>query len=689
MSTQANSDRSKESEGLMVHDHALGRKALVMPSQDISDDVLATLPKLQVTVDQALTKLGRKWKEKRRKNKVNLYELVPGGGEDADVAHAFLATAELHCHVNEVLSVLVHRDSDDMDVTVQSVAGSKVRGGGIYYQQLQPLESGLVSEPNKQPHTALFGVLAIVIRPKFSMKRQANLRIGFSTCTIRFRSRTRAYHLMKTLPKNVHNKVVPGNEGAVLEGRLDHLGIGWDIRLTKNGGYGSNKHTTQVVVHSYTATVPPSEYGRLHPASFNASALAAHRKSYSNSDAERAIEVLTKSLREFETVIRRRRLGFQSFVSQPLEQDADTPICLICRKNFSFFRHDHFCRLCGHVVCGECSGMYEVEAIAGKVHKTRCCLACIRRVDSCQFDDEDLVPALGPLIVDSSDDDWEVSVASLSDHLMLNETQETTKALESLDMLVRIDSFRSTVVSEGSSRDSVSSTTNSPITVKKLTKKAIVLNMEKRLAEHLKTVKNSYHAEECPVYDSERDYAFEYADTTSHPDVPLAPHFDTEKEARRLHYMEISGVLNEDYDRSALDLITWVAAMRFNVPISYVGMVDDKFFHAIGNYGLELSQRLTHDENLCIHTLYAERPVVLRNPQRDMRFAQMPGMRIDGIGFYAGFPVRAPDGTVVATLCLIDVVPHNNITTKDYAEMEMLSKWVEKLLGPQMPPKDP
>ncbi|TMW61188.1 hypothetical protein Poli38472_013651 [Pythium oligandrum] len=668
----------RESEGLMVYDRSLRRDTLVMPSQDISDDVLATLPKLQLTVSQALTKLGRKWKEQRRKNDVNFYELVPGGGEDADVAHAFLATAELRCHVNEVLSVLVHRDSDEMDATIQSVGGSKVRGGEIHYQQLQPLESGLMAEKTTRPHTALFSVQSVTIRPKFSMKRQSKLRLGFSTCTIRFPNRDRAYHLMKTLPKDMHNKVISKSEGAALAGKLDHLAIGWDIRLTKNGGATSSDHRTQVVAHSYISTVPPSEYGRLHPASFNTSLLAKHRKAHSNPDAERAIEVITKSLREFETVIRRRRLGFQSFVSRPLDEEVAARLCLICRKKFSVFRHDHFCRLCGHVVCGECSGMYEIEAQIGHVHKARCCIACIRRVDSCRFSDEDLVPALGPVIVDTPEDEWEAGVASLCDSLVSDEVHESTKALESLDEFIRRDSYRKTEVLDDSPRDSLSSTTNTRISLGKPTKKEVVSNLEKRLDKHLKEAKTKYRAEECPVYASEREYAFEFDSTkTSHPDVPLAPSIASDKEAKRLQYMQQSGALDKDYDRSALDLLTWVTAKRFNVPISYIGMLDDKCLRAVGSYGLQNPLVLPRDGNLCVHTIHAEKPMILKNPHRDMRFAKLP---VPIIEFYAGFPVRAEDGTVIATLCMIDVKPHDNMSTKDYASMEMLSKLVGKAL---------
>ncbi|TMW61179.1 hypothetical protein Poli38472_013642 [Pythium oligandrum] len=685
MRKASSATRMTASKGLMVHDHALGRKALVMTSQEIYDDVLGTLPKLQTAVEQASTKIERPWKQQRAKNDVEFYELVPEGGSDPDVAHALLAKAELHCHVNEVLSVLVHRDSEDLDATVQSVGGSKIRGGGIYYQQLQPLKTAVVKDVETQPESALFTVQSVVVRPKFNIKRRSNLRIGTSTSTIRFPSRDRAIHLMKTLPKHVHSKMVTENEGVALDGTLDHLAVGWDIQLINDGKYGSGNHTTRVVALSYISTVPPTEYGRLHPASFDSSVLAQHRQSYYNSDAEYIIDVVTKSLREFETVIRRRRLGFQSFIAHPKDEDANTPTCTICRKKFSFFRRDHFCHLCGHVVCGECSGTYDVEAPVGRVNKTRCCIACIRRVDACHFDDEDLVPSLGPLVVDTSEDDWTSGVVSLTDSLLSNEPDETSKALESLEQIIRQGSFHARSSEAEVSQPRTPSTTTSPTSATKPTKKDIIRDLNHLLTKHLTVVKDSHSVDNCPVYNTERDYALEFdADMTTHPDIPLAPQPNSEKEARRLSLMETSGVLDEDYDRSALDLLAQVAAKRLGCPIGFIGMVDGKSFHAIGNYQLEVSEEaIPRNENLCMHTIYAERPLIHKNLQRDMRYAQMPVVRDSGIKFYAGFPVRAPDGTVLATLCTIDVEPHDNIGTKDYATMEMLSELAAELIVPK------
>ncbi|TMW61176.1 hypothetical protein Poli38472_013639 [Pythium oligandrum] len=216
-------------------------------------------------------------------------------------------------------------------------------------------------------------------------------------------------------------------------------------------------------------------------------------------------------------------------------------------------------------------------------------------------------------------------------------------------------------------------------------KKQVVEDFDQHLANHLNAVKDTCRAEDCPIYAFERGHTFEFDDhTMTNPDIPIPPQRDAEKEARRRHAMQSSGVLLKDYDHSALDLISEVAAKRLNCPIGLVGMLGDNHYHAIGKYQFDLPDKeILTAESCCVYTTYAERPMIVKNPQHDVRFAQMGLFRDRGIKFYAGFPVCAPDGTVLATLCAIDVEPHDNIGTKEYATMQMLSELAAKLILPK------
>jgi GAF domain-containing protein len=83
-------------------------------------------------------------------------------------------------------------------------------------------------------------------------------------------------------------------------------------------------------------------------------------------------------------------------------------------------------------------------------------------------------------------------------------------------------------------------------------------------------------------------------------------------------------------------------------------MSDDQQFHAMGDHNLpHESHHLPRQEVPCMHAVYTEKPLVVKNPQRDMRFAKMPDVADLGVKFYAGFPLRAPSGEVVGNLCAI------------------------------------
>ena len=128
--------------------------------------------------------------------------------------------------------------------------------------------------------------------------------------------------------------------------------------------------------------------------------LTRRRAMFINSEARGVMRMLTESLEQFDRVIRRRRFGFQSFIYFP-QVNVDPLFercCLICNKSFSLFRREFYCQLCGHMVCNDCSEQCDVAVRIGEIQKNRCCRLCVVRVDACKFDDEDLLPALGPLL---------------------------------------------------------------------------------------------------------------------------------------------------------------------------------------------------------------------------------------------------------------------------------------------------
>jgi hypothetical protein len=731
-----------DANGLVVRSTEDFRQTLVFSDQQICDDILATIPKLHSAVLSGVK--GARWKRRNAKGGVQLAEMEPNYSpvdpdDDLDILHATVAKTELRCHLNEALSVLLHQDSEAYDTTMQALCGKKFKKGEVLFHQrvafgTNSQEQARAPQDNgggEAPQQGVITVTSAMLRPSAGLQMQIQSRhkhtqqLVFSTCTHQYPGKNRAVHVMKTVPKPVHDQVLPSSERSALRRQIDHIAVGFDLQFTPRPG-GSNRQTTRIFAHAYASDRPSSafhdESGKLRAASvakkreaaatIHASDLGRRRAALMNPEARHVMRVLTESVAHFERVIRRRRFGFQSFIYFPKEY-ADPLLekrCSICSKTFHFFRRDFFCQLCGHMVCGECSQLYEVEARVGEVRKNRCCVLCVVRVDACKFDDEDLLPALGPILVEAPPDAWESSSSTttndedddmseadmddLTGQLYSEDPETRSRALEMLGRLV--GSPASSSSSSASNRKlvklpssgSMRSHASSKMSKKKKTKtqsQRVLESVESHVTQELAKSRLKYTMDACDVNDRTRDYQYEFdATKVTNEDHPLPPMPDAHKDARRVDFIKRSGALRQDYDRSALNMIAQVAAERLACPIGFVSMVDDEQFHAIGNYNLpEEAHHLPRNENMCMHAVYAEKPFVVKNPQRDMRFAQMPCVEDLGVKFYAGFPLRAPTGEVVGSLCAADGVAHNNISTKDYATMETLAKLASDLLAPK------
>ncbi|KAG3085078.1 hypothetical protein PC122_g9858 [Phytophthora cactorum] len=267
-----------------------------------------------------------------RRQGVDLFELATGSdvvNEDRDIAYAVVAKAELRCHLNEVLNVLITHES------MKALVGKKFKKGDVLFNQHRLLSqdlrrqsmvaSRLDVEKEEAPKLALIGVNIATLRPRIPMDLGGNRKtqkLCFSTFTQQYPGQDRAVHIMKTLPKELHNQLIPTSDRTALRNEPDHLSVGFHIQSnhTNHNFAGSNTHVTRIFAHGYASPTPPTQFGTssITP---NPSEIAQRRESVMNPEAKHVLNVLTKSLRQFERVVRRCRFGFQTFIYFPTGYD--------------------------------------------------------------------------------------------------------------------------------------------------------------------------------------------------------------------------------------------------------------------------------------------------------------------------------------------------------------------------------
>ena len=105
---------------------------------------------------------------------------------------------------------------------------------------------------------------------------------------------------------------------------------------------------------------------------------------------------------------------------------------------------------------------------------------------------------------------------------------------------------------------------------------------------------------------------------------------------------------------AAFDRVTKMVADLYGVPIALVSLVDDCRQWFKSAYGLDATET-PREMSFCQYVIAEDRPVVVTDVLGDPRFRDNPLVTGDPyIRFYAGVPLRAYNGAILGSLCLID-----------------------------------
>jgi predicted PurR-regulated permease PerM len=111
------------------------------------------------------------------------------------------------------------------------------------------------------------------------------------------------------------------------------------------------------------------------------------------------------------------------------------------------------------------------------------------------------------------------------------------------------------------------------------------------------------------------------------------------------------------------DHVTERLTKLFNVPIALITLIDKdrQWFKSQSGLPADLaeSRYTSRDVSLCGHVVAKDEVLVVRDLARDPRFANNPFVKERGLRFYAGVPLRGPNGLPIGTLCILDTKPRD------------------------------
>jgi GAF domain-containing protein len=135
------------------------------------------------------------------------------------------------------------------------------------------------------------------------------------------------------------------------------------------------------------------------------------------------------------------------------------------------------------------------------------------------------------------------------------------------------------------------------------------------------------------------------------PEAP-APLHEEERLRVLRDYRILDTAREEEYD----DVVR-IAARLCGTPMALITLVDEsrQWFKAAVGTDLEETDRTV---SFCAHNLEGNGLMVIEDAREDPRFADNPFVTGEpGIRFYAGAPLRTPEGHTLGSLCILDTEP--------------------------------
>ena len=140
---------------------------------------------------------------------------------------------------------------------------------------------------------------------------------------------------------------------------------------------------------------------------------------------------------------------------------------------------------------------------------------------------------------------------------------------------------------------------------------------------------------------------------------------------------ELNGLNLLDTPREAdFDQVTERLTKLFKVPIALLTLIDKdrQWFKSQAGLPTDLAEArcTSRDVSLCGHVIANDEVLIVRDLARDPRFANNPFVKERGLRFYAGVPLRGPNGFPIGTLTILDTKPRE-MTRQEQELLKMIA----------------
>ncbi|RHY28045.1 hypothetical protein DYB32_006309 [Aphanomyces invadans] len=298
--------------------------------------------------------------------------------------------------------------------------------------------------------------------------------------------------------------------------------------------------------------------------------------------------------------------------------------CHVCTRNFHAMRRRHHCRMCGEVVCGNCT-LKKLAQIPQRatLQEVRVCMSCILNHANKQ--------------------------ANPMHHGPPAQAQIQRGGRGSIQS-TRTDTHSHTGEIRYSNRES---------------------NMDRLDSPPENSIGERAHFTRSDQGENVIDYPLDFSWGYAWPKPPVLP-----DEVERLAVLRSFDVLDTPTE-DVFDIICDLASNALKCPISAVSLIDEDRQWFKASVGLAQTE-IPRNVSFCAHTIISKEPMVVLDTLQDKRFMKNPLVTGGaGIRFYAGSPICTPSGHVIGTVFVFDNQPR---TSCDLATLEKLSNVAMKNL---------